>query len=67
MNGMILLYNSVKQSIMNDIILFLSVFVFGYICFMIVVVLMVKLFFPFFTEEELKNRIHLLRLKGKRA
>ncbi len=52
---------------MNDIILFLSVFVFGYICFMIVVVLMVKLFFPFFTEEELKNRIHLLRLKGKRA
>jgi hypothetical protein len=52
---------------MNDIILFLSVFVFGYICFITIVFFMVKLFFPFFTEAELKNRIYMLRLKGKRA
>ena len=41
---------------MKDIILILTAYIVGYICFMISMVFLIKLFFPFFTKEELKKR-----------
>lgn len=40
---------------MNDIILFLSAFVIGYIAFMLVTIFLIRLFFPFSTEDEIVN------------
>lgn len=41
---------------MKDVILFLNVFIIGYICFLGIVFVLVKLFFPFFTKEEHERR-----------
>jgi hypothetical protein len=48
---------------MNDVILFLIVFIIGYICFMSIVLLIGKLFFPFFTKEEHEKRNNVMILK----
>ncbi len=45
---------------MNDIILFVTVFIIGYLCFIGIVVGLFKLFFPFLTKEELEQRNNLL-------
>jgi hypothetical protein len=42
---------------MSDVILFLFVFIIGYICFIGIVILARRLFFPFFTKDQLaRNR-----------
>lgn len=41
---------------MQDVILFLIVFIIGYICFVVIVLVLGKLFFPFFTKEELAEK-----------
>lgn len=41
---------------MNHIILFVTIFLVGYSGFMFTVFVFQKLFFPFFTKEELEKR-----------
>ena len=41
---------------MKDAILFLYVFIIGYICFMVVVVGFGRIFFPFLSKDELERR-----------
>ncbi len=48
---------------MIDVILFLFVFIIGYLCFMSIVLFMIKMFFPFFTKEELEKRNSVIMLK----
>ncbi len=44
---------------MENVILFLFVFIIGYICFIGMAVVLGKLFFPFYTKEELAKKRHL--------
>ncbi len=48
---------------MKDVILFLIVFIIGYICFVSIVFFMSKLFFPFFTKEEHEKRNNAIKTK----
>lgn len=48
---------------MKDIILILTAYMVGYVCFMISVIFLIKLFFPFFTKEELEKRKTMKNLK----
>jgi ABC-type transporter Mla subunit MlaD len=48
---------------MENVILFLIVFIMGYICFVVIVLVLGKLFFPFFTNEELAEKRRLALLK----
>lgn len=50
---------------MKDIVVLLTVFALGYIAFMIVVILLGKLIFPFLTKEELERRNTIIGLKSK--
>lgn len=48
---------------MNDVILFLFVFIIGYICFIGILILARRLFFPFFTKGELARNQRLMLSK----
>ena len=48
---------------MSDVIFFLFVFIIGYICFIGIVLVLGKLFFPFYTKEELAKKRHLALTK----
>lgn len=50
---------------MKDVILLLTALFLGYICFVGVVFLLGRLFFPFLTKEELKQ--HRMNLKKHKA
>jgi hypothetical protein len=45
---------------MKDIILFATVFIISYLCFIGIIVGLFKLFFPFLTKEELEQHNNLL-------
>ena len=45
-----------KSDRMNEVILFMIVSFIGYICSMSMVLVLRKIFFPFFTKEELTKR-----------
>lgn len=60
---MVLLYRFVKTYPMSDVILFLTVFIIGYICFIAIVLLFGKMFFPFYTMEEHAKRNIRMSLK----
>jgi CheY-like chemotaxis protein len=47
---------------MKDVLLFVTVFLIGYLCFIGIVFGLLKLFFPFFTKEEIEQRSDLLKL-----
>jgi hypothetical protein len=50
---------------MKDIVVLLTVFAIGYIAFVIVVIFLGKLIFPFLTKEELERRNTIIGLKSK--
>lgn len=63
--GMILLIHHVKCNNMSNVIYFLIISTIGYICFIGIVFFLGKLFFPFFTKEELEKRKNLIDLRAK--
>jgi hypothetical protein len=52
----------IKQN-MKDIIIFIIVLIIGYASFMGIALLLIKLFFPFMTAEELEKRNALISIK----
>jgi hypothetical protein len=48
---------------MKEIIIFIIALLVGYVCFMTIAWLLIKLFFPFLTHEELERRKNLISLK----
>ncbi len=44
---------------MNDVILFLFVFIIGYLCFLGIILSARRLFFPFFTKDEMARNKRL--------
>jgi hypothetical protein len=44
---------------MKDVIIFSIVFVIGYLCFMSIVLVLRRIFFPFIIKEEMTKRGHL--------
>lgn len=48
---------------MKDILIFIIVLILGYASFMGVALLLIKLFLPFLSKEELERRNHLISLK----
>jgi hypothetical protein len=47
---------------MKDLILFATTFIIGYLCFIGIVAILFKLFFPFYTKEELEQQKELIKL-----
>jgi hypothetical protein len=47
---------------MKDFILFATTFIIGYLCFIGLVAVLFKLFFPFYTKEELEQQNKLIKL-----
>lgn len=55
----------VKKQIMKDILIFIIVLILGYASFMSIALLLIKLFFPFLSKEELEKRNSLILKEAK--